>query len=117
MILDGQTLKTSTLTDWAFRRAGVAAGVATGGELAVGIDHAVFARVEQAHQALGRLMENKIPIYGVTTGFGDSGSRTISYHQSEQLQKNLVAYLLCGSGPILSAEATRAILTIRLNSM
>jgi len=63
------------------------------------------------------MMDQRLPIYGVTTGFGDSGNRTISPHHSEQLQENLVAYLLCGSGPVLPVEAARAILTVRLNSM
>jgi len=107
MIVDGQSLQTSTLLNWAFQR--------TSGE--VEIPQATLLKVEKAHQSLQKLMENKIPIYGVTTGFGDSGYRTISFHQSEQLQKNLVSYLLCGSGPTLPVEASRAILAIRLNSM
>ncbi|MGZ3723580.1 MAG: HAL/PAL/TAL family ammonia-lyase, partial [Bdellovibrionales bacterium] len=83
----------------------------------ISIPEATRARIEKSHHALLKLLEDRVPIYGVTTGFGDSGNRTISAHQSEQLQENLVAYLLCGTGPVLSPEASRAILTIRLNSM
>lgn len=107
MIIDGQSLKTSALVDWAFCRR----------QAQVDIPVSVLEKVDQTHAALQTMMENKIPIYGVTTGFGDSGNRIISAHQSEQLQKNLVSYLLCGSGPLLPPEATRATLVIRMNSL
>lgn len=106
-ILDGQNLQVSSLLTMAFRRE----------PFSVEIPEATRRQVERSHFALLKLLETRIPIYGVTTGFGDSGNRTISAHQSEQLQENLVAYLLCGSGPVLSVEASRAILTVRLNSM
>lgn len=107
MIVDGENLTTTTLMAWAFRR----------GENVVEIPPRTLSRVQHAHESLQKLLEGRVPIYGVTTGFGDSGSRTISFHQSEQLQHNLVAYLLCGTGPVLPLEAARAILAIRLNSM
>lgn len=106
LVLDGQNLQVSVLTDWAFQRQ----------SWEVEIPDAALARVQKSHLALLNLIESKIPIYGVTTGFGDSGSRTIPAHRSEELQKNLVAYLLCGSGPLLPVEASRATLAIRLNS-
>ena len=107
LIVDGNSLRTSSLMAWTFRR--------KAGQLE--IPFATLERVEASHRSLQHLLESKIPIYGVTTGFGDSGSRVISFHQSEELQKNLVSYLLCGSGPELSPEVSRAILLIRLNSM
>ncbi len=107
MIIDGVNLRLSALLDWSFQR--------ERGQVEVPPE--AFERVGRTHQALLGLLESKIPIYGVTTGFGDSGYRTISFHQSEQLQKNLVSYLLCGSGPVLAPEVSRAIVAIRLNSM
>jgi len=107
MTVDGRSLSPTALIQCAFRRS----------LFEIEIPDQVFTQVEKAHASLQKLMENKTPIYGVTTGFGDSGNRTISFHQSEQLQKNLVSYLLCGSGPVLPAEVARAILTVRLNSM
>ncbi len=105
--LDGNQLRPSDLWTVAFRRQPVAFSVTDSAR----------EKIEQSHRSLMHLLEAKVPIYGVTTGFGDSGSRAISYHQSEELQKNLVAYLLCGSGPCLSPEVSRAILTVRLNSL
>lgn len=107
MIVDGNSLRATALMAWTFRRKASQ----------LEIPSATLERVEASHRSLLHLLETKIPIYGVTTGFGDSGSRVISFHQSEQLQKNLVSYLLCGSGPALSPEVSRAILLIRLNSM
>ena len=74
-------------------------------------------RVESSHKGFLALLEKHIPIYGVTTGFGDSCHRALSPHQSEQLQINLVQYLSCGTGAPLSREATRALLLFRLKSL
>jgi histidine ammonia-lyase len=74
-------------------------------------------RIELSQRNLLALLEKRIPIYGVTTGFGDSSSRFIDASQSEMLQKNLVAYLNCGTGKSIPERATRATLLIRLNSL
>src|ERR1700733_464756 len=92
-VLDGQNLKVSTLHSMAFRR--------YGDHSEISLSEACRQKVSKSHLNLLKLLESRIPIYGVTTGFGDSGNRTISAHQSEQLQENLVAYLLCGTGPVL----------------
>src|SRR5262249_48381686 len=62
------------------------------------IDDSVFRRVEKSHARFLALLERKIPIYGVTTGLGDSCFRYIDVAQSENLQVNLINYLLCGTG-------------------
>jgi phenylalanine ammonia-lyase len=77
----------------------------------------MLARVRAAEKNLHGLIERGLPIYGVTTGFGDSCHRVITPSQTETLQKNLVSYLLAGTGPTLSREATRAIFLIRLRSL
>ena len=75
------------------------------------------ARIEKAHQSLQLLLEKRIPIYGVTTGFGHSCFRVLKPEQSAELQRNLVDYLSCGTGPIVPEEASRATLLIRLKSL
>ena len=45
------------------------------------------------------LIEQGIPIYGVTTGFGDSCIRQIGADKAHELQRNLVLYHLNGTGP------------------
>jgi len=81
------------------------------------VDSNVKSRVESSQRELYNLLEKNIPIYGVTTGFGDSGFRVISANQSEKLQKNLISYLLCGTGELLPRTASKAILLFRLISL
>ncbi len=84
---------------------------------AVEISAGTRVKVEKAHRSLQALLEKRIPIYGVTTGFGHSCFRVLKPEQSEELQRNLVSYLSCGTGPSVSEEATRATLLIRLKSL
>ncbi len=74
-------------------------------------------RVRQSYAQLQQWAEGSEPIYGVTTGFGDDCGRRIPIGQSELLQKNLVSYLLCGTGPSLPATAIKATALIRLISL
>ena len=63
------------------------------------------------------LLEQQIPIYGVTTGFGDSCIRQISPAKAEDLQRNLILYHLNGVGPIAPAPVARAAMLIRANCL
>ena len=74
-------------------------------------------RVLDSYAHLQNLLEKRIPVYGVTTGFGDSCFRVIPREQSEELQRNLIAYLLCGTGPELPREASRATMLFRMKSL
>ncbi len=74
-------------------------------------------RVEASHAVLTRLLEQRVAIYGVTTGFGDSNRQTIDASQSEALQRNLVSYLLCGTGAPMPRPAVRAMCVARLVSL
>src|SRR5262249_28363009 len=53
------------------------------------------------------------PIYGVTTGFGDSVIRQISPQKAAALQGNLVVFHLNGIGPTAAPEVVRATLLVR----
>lgn len=74
-------------------------------------------RVERSHGHLCGLLERQVPVYGVNTGFGDSLFRFIPTAQAETLQKNLISYLLCGTGERLSATVARATCLFRLQSL
>ena len=56
------------------------------------------------------------PIYGVTTGFGDSCHNQISQYKTIKLQKSLVNFHGIGIGDSFSEQESRAITLIRLNS-
>lgn len=61
-------------------------------------------------------IEKGYPVYGVTTGFGDSCHNQISPLKTEQLQKALVNFHGIGVGDYFSEVESRAITLIRLNS-
>lgn len=63
------------------------------------------------------LIATRQPIYGVTTGFGDSAIRQISPAKATALQSNLIDYHLNGSGPTASREVVRATLLVRANCL
>ncbi|MFG2525991.1 histidine ammonia-lyase [Streptomyces sp. NPDC048527] len=57
------------------------------------------------------------PIYGVTTGFGDSVTNQIAPRKAAALQRNLIRFHLNGTGPMAPAEVVRATLLIRANCL
>ena len=83
----------------------------------VAITQDCLKRIDSSHARLQVLLEKGLPIYGVTTGFGDSVQRSLGKENSEELQANLVSYLLCGSGPAIPIEASRAMFAVRLKSL
>ncbi|MFE0188102.1 histidine ammonia-lyase [Streptomyces sp. NPDC058989] len=75
----------------------------------VGMTHSVATRTH--------LIESSTPVYGVTTGFGDSGDRQISSGSTAQLQRNLLRFLQVGTGLIAPGEVVRATMLIRANCL
>jgi phenylalanine ammonia-lyase len=63
------------------------------------------------------LIEAGTPIYGVTSGFGDSSKRQISARKTRHLQDNLVRFLSAGSGPVAGPDVVRATMLIRANCL
>ena len=74
-------------------------------------------RVEASRALKHDLIGREIPIYGVTTGFGDSAHRQIAPQKAAQLQQNMLRFLGCGTGPIASPEVTRATMLFRANCL
>ena len=71
-------------------------------------------RIEKCRNYLNQKMENqKVPIYGVTTGFGSLCNISISKEQLSQLQKNLVMSHACGIGDEVPAEVVRLMLLLK----
>src|SRR5450756_516730 len=64
-----------------------------------------------------KLVADEIPVYGVTTGFGDSCTRQISSAKAHDLQRSLVLYHLNGVGPTASPAVARASMLIRANTL
>ncbi|MGX8712811.1 MAG: histidine ammonia-lyase [bacterium] len=71
-------------------------------------------RIEKCRNYLNQKMETqKVPIYGVTTGFGSLCNISISKEQLSQLQKNLVMSHACGVGDEVPAEVVRLMLLLK----
>ena len=105
LALDGQSLTIEDVVGFA-RRGGTAA-----------LSPEAAERVNASRALRRELVEREIPIYGVTTGFGDSAHRQIAPERAPQLQRSIVLHLGAGTGPIASPEVTRATMLLRANCL
>ncbi len=108
LIIDERPLSLARVESFVFQRAGQRGPV---------VSEACFERIRVSEQRLHELVGQGLPIYGVTTGFGDSSYRLIPPDRSAELQRNLVSYLLCGTGRVLPRVACRATMLFVLQSM
>jgi histidine ammonia-lyase/phenylalanine ammonia-lyase len=93
------------------------AAAARAGSPEVRLSEAAEEQMEAALPLKWSLIEQGVPIYGVTTGFGDSCIRQIGADKAHELQRNLVLYHLNGTGPIAPADVASATMMIRANSV
>jgi len=103
--LDGQSLTIDDVVGFA-RRGGTAA-----------LSPKAAERVDAARALRRDLVEREIPIYGVTTGFGDSANRQVAPARAPELQRSVVMHLGAGTGPIAAPEVTRATMLLRANCL
>jgi phenylalanine ammonia-lyase len=87
----------------------------SGGKAALSPD--AVGRIEASRELKHAMIEREIPIYGVTTGFGDSAHRQIAPAKAAKLQQNLIRGLGCGTGQTASPEVTRATMLLRANCL
>lgn len=73
--------------------------------------------IENSQKVLLEKIQSGKPIYGVTTGYGESGKNYLDYEKAEKLQQNLYRFHGCGLGELLSVEESRLIVTLRLISL
>jgi phenylalanine ammonia-lyase len=74
-------------------------------------------RIRATRELKRDLIAREIPIYGVTTGFGDSAHRQIAPEKAAALQQNMLRFLGAGTGQIASPEVTRATMLFRANCL
>ena len=87
------------------------------GEAECGLSAEAVERMEASERLKHELMRGGMPIYGVTTGFGDSANRQISPSRAARLQQNQIRFLGNGVGPISPPEVTRATMLLRANCL
>jgi phenylalanine ammonia-lyase len=74
-------------------------------------------RMRQSDELKTKIMEAGVPIYGVTSGFGDSSTRRIRNAKVEALQRNLILLLRCGVGSCAAPDVIRATMLVRANCL
>ena len=103
--LDGHTLTTAEVMR-----------VATG-KAQVSISPDAMPRIEAARSVVERILANDETVYGINTGFGALVHQRISSEDLTQLQTNLVRSHATAIGELMSKEAVRAMMTVRINSL
>lgn len=73
--------------------------------------------IDAGHAYLIEQIQTGMPIYGVTTGYGEAGQNYAPFEEAQELQKNLYSFHGCGVGEYLSAEVSRIMTTIRMISL
>jgi phenylalanine ammonia-lyase len=84
---------------------------------AVGLTDRAAEAVRACRELKRALIDEQIPIYGVTTGFGDSAHRQISPAKASKLQQNILRFMGCGTGPIAPPEVARVTMLLRANCL
>ena len=83
----------------------------------IAVDHTLKGKIERSFSHLLKILDNQVPVYGVTTGFGDSCHKSINQDESKNLQENLLSYLRCGTGRFLDYHTSKATLLLRIISL
>jgi histidine ammonia-lyase/phenylalanine ammonia-lyase len=87
------------------------------GQRTVAVSDRAVGAVQASRDLKHRLIASEIPIYGVTTGFGDSAHRQISPDKAGKLQQNILRFMGVGTGAIAPAEVARVTMLLRANCL
>lgn len=105
IVLDGQSLTLDQLVEISRKGAKVE------------IAESAVAAVNASRKIVEDIVREKRVVYGVNTGFGSLCNVSISQEDTVQLQENLIRTHSTGYGNPLPADAVRAIMLIRVNSL
>ena len=73
--------------------------------------------INHTHDFMMNTIKKGKPIYGITTGYGDSGKNYVNYEDAAKLQTNLFRFHGCGIGKNLSYEVCRYAVICRTISL
>lgn len=74
-------------------------------------------KISKSNAKLKRILENKVPVYGLNTGFGIFANTIISEQDNETLNRNLIISHAVGTGDPLPSEIVRAAMLVRANAL
>jgi tyrosine 2,3-aminomutase len=78
---------------------------------------ATLAKVATCRDRFEDIARQNVPIYGVTTGYGEMVYMLVDVSKEIELQTNLVRSHSAGVGPLFAADEARAIVAARLNAL
>lgn len=81
----------------------------------VQVDNKAFEKCRQGYEILKEKINQKVKIYGVTTGFGEFSQVFIEPKKAAQLQINLIRSHATGIGDPAKEEVVRATMLVRAN--
>ncbi|MBB4583522.1 histidine ammonia-lyase [Rhizobium aethiopicum] len=74
-------------------------------------------RTEKTRQMFEEIVHSGVPVYGVTTGYGEMVYMVVDTANEVELQTNLVRSHCAGVGPMFSEAESRAMVFARLNAL
>ena len=81
------------------------------------LDAGCFPKVNASLATVQGVIDDKITVYGINTGFGSLANQTISDEKLQQLQRNIVVSHACGSGELLADEVVALTLLLKINNL
>jgi histidine ammonia-lyase len=88
------------------------------GEYTLKLSDKVKKRIDDCRKYLDEKIKNtQSPVYGITTGFGSLCNKSISHHELEQLQKNLIMSHACSTGDEIAPEIIRLMLALKVYAL
>ena len=73
-------------------------------------------RIKDSKKIVDDIVKSGKPTYGISTGFGELSTVTITKDQNGALQRNLILSHACGVGNPFPEDIVRAIMLLRLNT-
>ncbi|MBM3136925.1 MAG: histidine ammonia-lyase [Chloroflexi bacterium] len=83
----------------------------------VSLSEQAILAINFSYQNLERIVKNKLPVYGLNTGFGIFADQVISNEDSRKLNRNLIISHAVGTGLPLPKHVVRAAMVIRANAL
>lgn len=83
----------------------------------VALSEQAIQAVEISYTNLERIVQKKVPVYGLNTGFGIFADQVISNEESRRLNRNLIISHAVGTGLPLPKYLVRAAMAIRANAL
>lgn len=83
----------------------------------VGLGPDVLRRAASSREQFEETVRRNVPVYGVTTGYGEMIYMLVDTDKETELQTNLVRSHSAGVGPLFSEAEARAVVAARLNAL